>query len=227
MDTMTLGMPFSPTMAHNLFIAVATDTGWFRHSNTSPATFALAGDLMAAGARPTEAYELIYETSNLPRLRLLGRMLDRLAETSDGQIAYSEVYLADYDSTGAIPPDTEDLINYPRSLAGVELALLFIEQRAVTFDEPRLLQRPHPAEAWRRRNADPARQLDVGDATVVLQLFENLSVDDVETRGHNGLRWQAQALPLSPPLRNIIAQRRYHDAPACGFRSRRCGSRPA
>lgn len=38
-----------PTMAHNLFIAVATDTGWFRHSNTSPATFALAERLMKAG----------------------------------------------------------------------------------------------------------------------------------------------------------------------------------
>ena len=39
------------------------------------------------------------------------------------------MYLNDYDETGSTPPDTEDLINYPRSVEGVEVALLFIEQK--------------------------------------------------------------------------------------------------
>jgi len=116
------------SIAQNLFIAVATDTGWFRHSNTVPATFALAERLMDAGARPTEAYERIYETTSQSRLRLLGRVLDRLATACDGRLAYSEVHAADYSATGAIPPDTEDLINSPRSIAGVELAVMFMEQ---------------------------------------------------------------------------------------------------
>jgi phosphoesterase RecJ-like protein len=38
------------------------------------------------------------------------------------------VYLSDYAATGAVPGDTEDLINYPRAVDGVEVALLFIEQ---------------------------------------------------------------------------------------------------
>jgi phosphoesterase RecJ-like protein len=118
----------TPSMAHNLFIAVATDTGWFRHSNTSPATFALAERLMAAGARPTEAYERIYETTSLSRLRLLGLVLERLKTACGGRLAYSEVHAGDYAATGAIPPDTEDLINSPRSVADVELAIMFMEQ---------------------------------------------------------------------------------------------------
>src|SRR5436190_12677595 len=51
-----LGVTLSATMADNLFAALAMDTGWFRHSSTTPATFELAGRLVAAGARPTLLY---------------------------------------------------------------------------------------------------------------------------------------------------------------------------
>jgi phosphoesterase RecJ-like protein len=51
-----LGGPLTEYAAHCLFVALAMDTGWFRHSNTTPATFTLAARLQEAGARPTEAY---------------------------------------------------------------------------------------------------------------------------------------------------------------------------
>ncbi|MCC6418542.1 MAG: bifunctional oligoribonuclease/PAP phosphatase NrnA [Gemmataceae bacterium] len=125
-----LGVALSPEAAEFLFAAVGTDTGWFRHSNTTAATFALAEDLVRAGARPTLLYEQLYERNTLPRLRLMGLVLDRLQISTDGQLAYTEVRREDYAATGAIPQDTEELINYPRSLAGVEVALLFMEQPA-------------------------------------------------------------------------------------------------
>ena len=46
-----LGAPLSAEAANYLFAALATDTGWFRHSNTTPATFALA--LTSQAARPS------------------------------------------------------------------------------------------------------------------------------------------------------------------------------
>lgn len=123
-----LGAPLTPAIAQNLFIALATDTGWFRHGNTTPATFALAGELAAAGARPTEAYEQLYERNTLSRLRLIGVVLGRLQSAAGGKIAWTEIHRDDYAATGATPQDSEDLINYPRSLAGVEIGLLFMEQ---------------------------------------------------------------------------------------------------
>src|SRR5258707_701075 len=48
-----LGGPITPEIADALFLALATDTGWFRHSNTTPRTFALAEELTLAGANPT------------------------------------------------------------------------------------------------------------------------------------------------------------------------------
>jgi phosphoesterase RecJ-like protein len=123
-----LGVPLSARMATNLFVALAMDTGWFRHSNTTPATFALASELVAAGARPEPLYEELFERNSLARLRLVGLVLERLTVVPGGQVAYTELRRGDYEATGATPQDSEDLVNYTRSVQGVEVGLFFMEQ---------------------------------------------------------------------------------------------------
>jgi phosphoesterase RecJ-like protein len=123
-----LGVPLTASMAHNLFAAVATDTGWFRHSNTTAATFGLAQELVRAGARPTELYENLYEQNTLPRMKLMGLVLSRLQTVDEGRVAFTWVEIDDYQVTGANPAETEDLVNYTRSLIGVEVGLFFMEQ---------------------------------------------------------------------------------------------------
>jgi phosphoesterase RecJ-like protein len=125
---LALGGPLTETAANFLFVALAMDTGWFRHANTTPATFALAEKLVEAGARPTRLYEQLFEQNTLPRLKLIGLVLDRLQVTENGRVAWSEIRLADYRTTGAVPQDTEDLVNYTRSIGGVEVGLFFMEQ---------------------------------------------------------------------------------------------------
>jgi phosphoesterase RecJ-like protein len=124
-----LDAPLSAHAANMLFMATATDTGWFRHPNATPATFALCSELVALGARPTELYEQLYEAASLARFKLTAVALDRLATRANGKIAYTEIKLSDYAATGAVPGDTEDLINYPRGVENVEIALVFIEQQ--------------------------------------------------------------------------------------------------
>jgi phosphoesterase RecJ-like protein len=145
-----LGARVTPAVANHLFMAVATDTGWFRHPNATPRTFALAAELVEAGANPTLLYEQLYESAPLARLRLIGVAMERLQVRAGGKVAYTEIELKDYVATGAVPGDTEDLINYPRSVEGVEVALLFIEQpgggtkvsfRAKSLDVSKLAER--------------------------------------------------------------------------------------
>ena len=125
---MALGGPMTSEIADALFLALATDTGWFRHANTTARTFALAEELTRAGANPNVVYDQLFEQNPLGKLRLTGRALERLKTTANGVVAYTEIYLSDYADTGSMPPDTEDLINYPRSVEGVEVAMVFIEQ---------------------------------------------------------------------------------------------------
>lgn len=126
--TRALGAPIGPAAANHLFMALATDTGWFRHPNTTPATFALASELTALGANPTELYERLYEAAPLGRLKLTGIAMERLQVRCGGRVAFTEIALKDYATSGSVPGDTEDLINFPRSVMGVEVALVFIEQ---------------------------------------------------------------------------------------------------
>lgn len=125
---MALGGPLTAEIADALFLALATDTGWFRHASTTARSFALAEELTRAGANPNVLYDQLYEQNPLGKLQLTGRALERLRTCGNGRIAYTEVYLRDYGETGSAPPDTEDLINLPRSIEGVEVALMFIEQ---------------------------------------------------------------------------------------------------
>jgi phosphoesterase RecJ-like protein len=125
---LALGASLSAGAANHLFMALATDTGWFRHPNTTPATFALASELVAAGANPTLLYEQLYEAAPLSRFKLIAVALERLQVRVGGAVAFTEIYLKDYAATHSMPGDTEDLINYTRSIEGVEVGLVFIEQ---------------------------------------------------------------------------------------------------
>jgi phosphoesterase RecJ-like protein len=123
-----LGVPLTDAAAEALFAALAMDTGWFRHSNTTAATFTLVAELVRCGARPDLLFEQLFEQNTLARLQLTGLVLERLRVVGDGQVAYSEIRRGDYAATGATPQDTEDLVNYTRSVAGVEVGLFFMEQ---------------------------------------------------------------------------------------------------
>jgi phosphoesterase RecJ-like protein len=123
-----LRVPLTKSMADHLFMALAMDTGWYRHSNTTGESFALAAELVKAGTSPEYLYEMIYEQSSLARLKLTGVALARMQVVADGRVAFTEIRLSDYEATGAHPMDSEDLVTYTRSVRGVEVGLLFLEQ---------------------------------------------------------------------------------------------------
>jgi phosphoesterase RecJ-like protein len=123
-----LGQSLSQKAANDLLVALGMDTGWFQHSNTTAASFALASELVKVGAQPNPISDQLFQNSPLARLKLNGIVLERLQVTCGGLVAHTEIRLADYAATGATPADTEDLVNYTRSVAGVEVGLLFMEQ---------------------------------------------------------------------------------------------------
>ncbi|MDG3006542.1 DHH family phosphoesterase [Paludisphaera mucosa] len=122
-----LGGRFTKEVATGLFTAIAMDTGWFRHPNTKPSTLLAVSELIEAGAEIDSIYRDLFERSTLGRLRLTGEFLSGLKTDLDGRVAYSTVSQADLARTGAIPSDTEDLVDYTVSLRGVEIGMLLME----------------------------------------------------------------------------------------------------
>jgi phosphoesterase RecJ-like protein len=126
---------FAKPVAENIYTGILTDTGSFRYSNTSARAFTVAKACLLAGVDPWRVAEKIYETQPLTRLRLLQLALATLEVTGDGRISWMTVSRRIMEESGASVGLTEDLINYPRSLRGTEVALLF---REVASDEYRI-----------------------------------------------------------------------------------------
>ena len=104
------------------------DTGWFRHTNTRPGTLRPAAELIESGAEISAIYQSLFERNTLGRLRLMGQTLSALQVDMGGKVAYATISRHDLERTGAIPQDSEDLVDFTVSLRGVEVGMLFIEQ---------------------------------------------------------------------------------------------------
>jgi phosphoesterase RecJ-like protein len=122
-----LGAEVTQAMATPLFTALATDTGWFRFASVTEATLAAAARLVAAGARPNEIFSALYERNSLGRLRLQARILSNVRSHLGGRLLSTAITQDDLRAAGAEPTDTEDVINRLLGVAGVEVALLFLE----------------------------------------------------------------------------------------------------
>jgi bifunctional oligoribonuclease and PAP phosphatase NrnA len=123
-----LGGTLTRDVATGLLTAIAMDTGWFHHPNTTPDTLRTAADLVEAGADINGIYRVLFEQNTLGRLRLMGAVLADLKTEADGRIAYTTVTRDILARTGSIPQDTEDLVDFTVSLVGVDVGLFFIEQ---------------------------------------------------------------------------------------------------
>jgi phosphoesterase RecJ-like protein len=122
-----LGVRVTQSMAMPLFTAIATDTGWFRFASVTDATLTAAARLVTAGARPSEIFSALYEQNSLGRLRLQARILSNVRSHLGGRLLSTAITQDDLHAAGAEPTDTEDVINRLLGVAGVEVALLFLE----------------------------------------------------------------------------------------------------
>jgi len=113
--------------AVSLYTAIMTDTGSFRYSNTSSKTHRIAAELIDIGVEPYEMHTKIYETSSLQDTNLLGESLQTMKLTDDGKIAWLWVTKEMLKKTKASLEGTEGIISFPRSIDGVEIAILFRE----------------------------------------------------------------------------------------------------
>ncbi|HEX3451106.1 MAG TPA: bifunctional oligoribonuclease/PAP phosphatase NrnA [Isosphaeraceae bacterium] len=123
-----LGGSLTPEVANALLTAIAMDTGWFRHSNTRSRTLRAAAELVDAGAKVDGLYRQLFERNTLSRVKLMGETLGGMKTDLGGKIAYATISKDDLHRTKAIPPDSEDLVDFTVSLRGVEVGMLFIEQ---------------------------------------------------------------------------------------------------
>ncbi len=123
-----MGIPLSREVATNLYVAILTDTGSFHYANTTARTLRVAAALIETGVVPQDVATMLFDQREVEELRFLGTLLTRLQLSSDGTMAWIEVTRETLERERVSRDALEDLINYPRSVGGVEVAFLFKEE---------------------------------------------------------------------------------------------------
>jgi len=117
-------------IANCLYAGLMTDTGSFRHPNTTRQVFEVAAALVAKGADPAKVAKLVYDTNTIERLRLLGFVLsERLQILPEYRTAYIVLSPEDLKKFGSQTGDTEGLVNYGLSIKNIRLSVMISDRR--------------------------------------------------------------------------------------------------
>lgn len=114
-------------IAEPLYLGLATDTGWFRYSNTSPRTLRLAADLREAGVDAPRLFQLVEQQDRPARLRLLARALSSLELLAGDRVGLMRLSRADFEFAHGDTDDTTGFASDILSVAAIQVGVLLTE----------------------------------------------------------------------------------------------------
>jgi phosphoesterase RecJ-like protein len=121
------GGTITPAIAEALYIALMTDTGSFRFSNTDSHAHRMAAELLALGLDPQRLHAQVHSHASAARLRFFGEVLSGLEMLDGGRVVVLEAAPEQFQRHGLQGSDTEGLVDMPRNIAGVDAVALFSE----------------------------------------------------------------------------------------------------
>jgi phosphoesterase RecJ-like protein len=114
-------------LATPLYLSIATDTGWFKFSNTSAKAFKACSALIEVGVKSQIIYEKLYHNKHASYLKLLNLMLGALSSECDGQLVWTKMTKKMIKSSGVEFVDTDVMIDLIRAVNEVEVVVIFRE----------------------------------------------------------------------------------------------------
>lgn len=127
-------------VARPLYLGLATDTGWFRHTNVDAGVLRLASELVETGVVPNELFQRVEQQDTVGRMRLMSRALGslRLHDTGLGResVAVMQLTRRDFAETGATASDTGGLIDVAQMIGSVRVSALLNEADGADFGKP-------------------------------------------------------------------------------------------
>lgn len=121
------GWALDADAARALYVAIFTDTGGFRFSNTRPRTLRTAAALLETGLDTEQIYLDLYASAPEGRIRLLAEALDTLVVEPEIGLAWVTIPSGALERHGVSSDDLDGVVEYPRSIKGIRLSLLFRE----------------------------------------------------------------------------------------------------
>ena len=117
--------PWTDHITLGIYVAILTDTGSFRFSNSSSASHRIVADMIERGVEPESVYERVYGAAPLKRYQLLRHALGTLEYDEEYGISWMTVPSKAFDELNATTDDLEGMVDVPRSIEGTRVSLLF------------------------------------------------------------------------------------------------------
>jgi len=119
------GWSLTAEVAQALYVGLLTDTGGFRFSNTTARALRVAAALLEKGVDPESIYASVYASAPEGRVRLLAEVLQTLVVEPEVGLAWVSVPADALRRHEVTADDLDGIVEFPRSIAGVRMALLF------------------------------------------------------------------------------------------------------
>ena len=114
-------------IATALLTGIYTDTGGFKHSNTTPKTLKIASELLNFGAKLKLIRQNVTLNKSVAAMRLWGVALSRIHKNQELQIVSSVITKFDLEECGATLADLAGVVNLMNAIPDSQAAILFYE----------------------------------------------------------------------------------------------------
>ena len=122
-----LGVNVTKTIANALLLGMVTDTGNFAHSNVTSDTMSAVSNLISLGGDLNLVVYKAFKEQSKERAKLFAKTISNIRFELDGALAFISISRADVIASGGDDSITEGFIDFPLSVAGVEVAISLLE----------------------------------------------------------------------------------------------------
>lgn len=128
-----LGVDITPKIADCIYTGLATDTGCFMFSNTTPTAHKIAAEMMEKGADYTTINRLMFETKTLSYLKLEQMAVASIESYFDGKCAVMAITQKMFEESGSNSSECDGIAGIPRKIEGVLVGVTIRERHDGTY----------------------------------------------------------------------------------------------
>lgn len=128
-----LGVEITPEIANCIYTGLATDTGCFMFSNTTPTVHRIAAEMMEKGADYTLVNRLMFETKTLSYLKLEQMAVASIESYFEGKCAVMTITRKMFEESGSSSSECDGIASLPRKIEGVQVGVTIRERHDGTY----------------------------------------------------------------------------------------------
>ncbi|MDK2917436.1 MAG: bifunctional oligoribonuclease and phosphatase NrnA [Candidatus Petromonas sp.] len=123
----SLNIELTESIATGIYVALSTDTGSFKYSNTTPTTMRIAAELLESGIDKVHINTELYQNNPFNKISLLADALNTLEIHFDGKLSMMHISLDTFSKNNIDPSNSDGIIEYARDIENVCVAILLKE----------------------------------------------------------------------------------------------------